>query len=135
MAESAHSLFRRGAISPRQASRLGVVKGTKHQTSKMADFDEKSKDEGNNKTRGIADTDSSSINKNQRAGSVIGGKPTKGGFVQSKGQPDADAIDQNQTPKFPKGDTVKASHGKLSTKLKARIRPSGGEYGGPNGRP
>lgn len=135
MAESAESMFRRGMISHKQASRLGVLRGTRAEPSKMADFDDKRDDEGDGKERGDRVASSRHINdkRTTRAGSPIASKPTKGGQAGAEHQPSDDEIDQaaHQRPAFPK-------QGKGTTAVPRKIRkrgtPSGPLYGGPSNR-
>jgi hypothetical protein len=107
MAESASSLFRRGMISSKQGAKLGVLKGTRAQNSKMADFDGKAgkRDQGGRIDYGDKNADSTHINRNQRVGSKIAGAPSKGGFLKQGRQPGARELDQAdvQKPDFPKG--------------------------------
>lgn len=134
MAESADSLFRRGMISSKQASRLKVLKGTKHQASKMADFDGKgSVDEGGVRDRGdrVAAKDHVNNRRTTRAGSPIASKPSKGGQAGAEGQPGTDEINEAaaQKPAFPR-----AGGGKRDPRRKGPIQASGPMYGGPNSR-
>jgi hypothetical protein len=122
MAESVDSLFRRGMISPRQGAKLGVLKGTRAQNSKMASFDDKAgkRDQGGRADHGDKQADSRHINRNQRAGSKIASQPTKGGFSKQARPPTDDEIDQRdvQKPDFPKG------AGKLSRPAQKAFVPS-----------
>lgn len=134
MAESAESLFRRGMISSKQAAKLGALKGTKHQASKMADFDGKgSVDQGGIRDRGDKIASSKHINNKRttRAGSPIASKPSKGGQAGAEHQPGTDEINEadNQRPAFPK-----AGGGKRDPRRKGPIQASGPMYGGPNSR-
>ena len=128
-----------GMISEREHVRLRnlghYAHPTKSQPSKMANFDDKSKTDAGLGPSGPGAAGTDSINKNQREGSPIASKPTRGGGVGgSKAIPTASAINQDQTPKFPAGATVK-KRGKWKSHRGAKIRPSGPEYGGPNSRP
>lgn len=141
MSESADSLYRRGMISERQGKRLGVVKGTKAENSRMAEFDGKEgvRDQGGNKDRGHALGSRNHINQasNTRANSSVVKQPSKGGFVKNKGKaPDSDEINQgtSQRPNFPAGDKIKRRAGGAPRRVAAKAQPSGPEYGGPNSR-
>jgi len=138
MAESAESLYRRGMISPRQAGKLGILKATKAQPSKMADFDAKeSGGSGDGSIAGrnhINNRGTADLGSPQRAS----GKPSTGAFVKNKGgQPRANEIDEPaaQKPNFPRQGS-RASKQSLSTPKRARgrVTASGPEYGGPNSR-
>ena len=137
-----------GMISEGQHQRLRnlghyghAAKGTRAQPSKMAPFDSKEAN-GNEHLpqRGPKASGTRAIDENQREGSPIASKPTRGGGVGgSKRSPTTDAINQDQTPKFPAGATVK-KRGKWKSSRKAPIMETGakgmdGWYGGKNGRP
>lgn len=136
MGEALESMFRRGVISSKQMSRMA---GTKPQKSKMASFEGKSKDEG--KAHGKGRTEVSVDEINERAVQDKGGKfgtPSKGGRVAgAEAQVKTGEINNaaEQKPKFPKGDKIKASHGKRQVGIRGHAgKSSGGEYGGPNSR-
>jgi hypothetical protein len=140
MAESPDSLFRRGMISSKQMGKLAAQRGTRAEPSKMANFDDKGgrRDQGAGRDRGISETSVGHINnaRQQREGSAIASKPTRGGRVNKGGQPGVDAINQDQRPAFPAGGTPrKQSLGTPARARGGRQRPSGPMYGGPNGRP
>ena len=140
MAESAQSLFRRGMISPKQATKLGVLKGTKLNPAFGAGeepFENKAgrRDQGGTHDRGITEAGVGHINnaRQQREGSAIASRPTRGGRVNKGGQPSVDAIDQDQRPTFPAGAKVRRQA--MGTPQRARggrQRPSGPMYGGPS---
>ena len=125
MAETAESLFRRGAISKKQAGKMRVgdlpkvLRSTKVERANEEDFDGKQgmRDQGGLRDRGPKDTGRDAINKNQRDSSAIGGRPSRDGYVRNPkgGQPNVDEIDQggNQKPEFPRsaGLGTKASRG------------------------
>lgn len=125
MSETAESLFRRGAISSKQAGKMRVgdlpkvLKKTKVERASEEDFDGKQglKDQGGLRDRGIKETSRDAINKNQRDSSAIGGRPSKDGYVRNGkgGTPDVGEINQggNQRPDFPSsaGLGSKASRG------------------------
>jgi hypothetical protein len=138
MGETGDSLFRRGMISSTQAGKLGILKQTTAQPSKMAAFDDKAgrRDQGGRSDKGhrLARTDH--IDKKQDMGTPAraSGKPSKGGGAGMQSQPvraaEIDAGDTQQ-PKFPPGGKVK-KRGKLGTPPRARgpIAAQGGQYGG-----
>jgi hypothetical protein len=107
MAESVDSLFRRGMISSKQGAKLGVLKGTRAQNSKMANFDDKGgkRDQGGPRDSGDKNADSAHLNRNQRIGSAIAGGPSKGGGQKQARSPHARELDEAdvQKPDFPKG--------------------------------
>ena len=138
-----------GMISEGQHQRLRNLghyghasKGTRAQPSKMAPFDDKQA-MGNEHLppRGATAANSRSIDENQREGSPIASKPTRGGGVGgSKRSPTTDAINEDQRPKFPGGDTIKKRGRGWKSSRKAPIAEYGakgadGWYGGKNGRP
>lgn len=133
MAESMKSLFRRGMISEKQVGRMSkpaILKKTTSQSSKMADFNSKRKDEGS-KDRGEVPPNEINHPTNQRLKTV--GKVSKGGAVGKGGQPTSRAIDQDQNPKFPAGATIKGGKRQVGVKGPAG-KSSGPQYGGPNSR-
>jgi len=146
MTLSAKSLHRSGSISDKQMAKLQVLRGTKAQKSKMAPFEQKTKDEGHQRNKGIPEMRVNEINNGRvqdKGGSFgVGGKrgpPSKGGRAGPEGQTHVDEIDRAdyQRPKFPAGGNVKASNPKTgNTKMKAkRKQPSLPMYGKFGGRP
>jgi hypothetical protein len=147
MAESGQSLFNRGMISGRQAAKFGVLgaqKGTRINPAFQAGEEHGNRggarDQGRNRDRG--DTTVASVGhinkaRQQREGSAIASRPTRGGRVNRGGQPTVDAINQDQRPAFPAGATVRrgATNAAPRAVRGGRQRPSGPMYGGPNGRP
>jgi hypothetical protein len=141
MAESGNSLFARGMISGKQAAKLKVLRGTRAQPAFGAaeePFHGKQgrADQGRNRDRGeTAVASVGHINKarQQREGSAIASRPTKGGRVNAGGQPQVDAINQNQRPAFPAGAKVRRqAMGTPAAARGGRQRPSGPMYGGPS---
>ena len=137
-----------GMISEGQHQRLRNLghyghasKRTTSQPSKMAPFDSKEA-MGNERLppKGPKAANTRSIDENQREGSSIASKPTRGGGVGgSKRSPTTDAINQDQTPKFPPGGATMKKR-KWKSSRKAPIAEYGakgadGWYGGKNGRP
>jgi hypothetical protein len=146
MTLSAKSLHRSGSISDKQMAKLQVLRGTKAQKSKMAPFEQKTKDEGSTRSKGISQMRVNEINNKQvqdQGGSYgTSGKrepPSKGGRAGSPGQYHVNEINRGdyQTPKFPAGGNVKASNPKTgNTRMKAkRKQPSLPMYGKFGGRP
>jgi hypothetical protein len=141
-------LFQRALISPKQQAKanakLQVLRGTKAQKSKMAPFNQKSKDEGDPGKRGIPEVSVGEINNKrvQDKGGSFGpggkrGPPTKGGRAGPEGQYHVNEINRadKQTPKFPSGGNVKASNPKTgNTRMKAKRKqqslPMYGKFGG-----
>ena len=114
-------------------------KRTTSQPSKMAPFDSKEA-MGNERLppKGPKAANTRSIDENQREGSAIASKPTRGGgasVAASARPPRTQSIHQDQDAKIPcwrlilikKRRAWKSSRG-------AKMRPSGPMYGGPNGR-
>ena len=139
MTLSAKSLHRSGSISDKQMAKLQVLRGTRAQKSKMAPFEQKTKDEGSVRNKGIPAVRTNQINgPNQDNGGKYG-NPSKGGSVNKTGQVSVNEINRGdyQKPKFPAGGNVKASNPKTgNTKMKAkRKQPSLPMYGKFGGRP
>jgi hypothetical protein len=140
MSESMESMYRRGVISRKQMGRMAkpaILNKTTSQASKMAAFDGKGrKDEGGVRDRGEVPTTEINHPTNQKRGKV--GAVSKGGGVGKGGQPSARAIDQDQTPKFPAGGTVKKNAKPVGRRglggASAGLRSSGPHYGGPSSR-
>jgi hypothetical protein len=145
MAESATSLFNRGMISSKAAAKLKAQRGTRIEPGFEAGEEpfhgrQGRADQGRGRDRGKTEVAASGhINRarNQREGSAIASRPTKGSRVNAGGQPTVDAINQRQRPEFPAGARVA---GRSSNAAPSRIRggqqrPSGPMYGGPNSRP
>lgn len=160
MGESAVSMFRRGMISPKQADKLGILKQTKTQNSRMADFDGRgSVDEGGRKDKGAGEASSRHIDKRQDKGTPAraSGKPSAGGSAGAESQPvrrghlDAASLQKPdmargagitsakaKAPAFSKAPTpgggkpVPTKGGKMGTpkRLKGPIAKQGGQYGG-----
>jgi hypothetical protein len=137
MGESMESLYRRGAISTKQ---MGRMAGTRAQPSKMASMGDKSKVDAHQPRRGAPVATGKTIDKNQGTGTPAkaGGLPSKGARVNKGGQPHVDAIDENQTPKFPAGATVKKNSRPVGRQglggTSPGLRSSGPQYGGPSSR-
>jgi hypothetical protein len=134
MAESMNSLFRRGMISEKQMGRMekpAILRQTKPGVpTKMAKFEHKRKDEGS-KDRGEIPPTEINHPTNQRLGKI--GTVSKGGQVGKGAQPTVNAINQDQTPKFPAGDRIKANRRQVGVKGHGG-KSSGPEYGGPSSR-
>jgi len=134
---SAKSLHASGSISDKQMAKLQVLRGTRAQKSKMAPFNQKVKDEGHQRNKGIPATRVNEINgPNQDSGGKYG-TPSKGGRVNHGGQPGVNAINQSDyvNPKFPSGGKVKSSNPKtgnkrMLSKTKQRSLPMYGNFGG-----
>lgn len=133
---SAKSLHQSGAISDKQMAKLQVLRGTRVQKSKMAPFEQKSKDEGALGNKGIAQARVGQIN---GPGQDKGGKfgtPSKGGRAGPAGQYHVNEINRadKQTPKFPAGSKMKAGNkvGNARSKAKTMQRslPMYGKFGG-----
>jgi hypothetical protein len=146
MTLSAKSLHRSGAISDKQMAKLQVLRGSKSQKSKMAPFEQKTKDEGDPGKRGIPEVEVGEINnrtvqaKNRSFG--YGGKrsgPSKAGRAGPEGQVHVNEIDRSdyQKPNFPAGGNVQASNPKTgNTRMKGgRKQQSLPMYGKFGGRP
>lgn len=138
MTLSAKSLHRSGSISDKQMAKLQVLRGTRAQKSKMAPFEQKTKDEGAGK-KGIPGIRANQINgPNQDSGGKYG-NPSKGGRQALAGQVSVNEINRGdyQAPKFPSGGNVKASNPKTgNTRMKAKTKqPSLPMYGKFGGRP
>jgi hypothetical protein len=126
------AMFHQGLISAKAGAKLKKLQGTKVQNSKMADFDDKGgrRDQGGVRDRGDSSVAGARhIDTKQDMGSVAraSGPPSKGGRVGKTGQPGADAIDEVQTPAFPKQGSGK---GRAGSRTVAPIARQGGQYGG-----
>ena len=143
MAESMDSLFRRGAISSKQMGRMSkpaILRKTKPGIpSKLANFDERTKDEGRAHGRGIREVSVDEINESavqDRGGRV--GTPTKGGRAGVERTAAKTAhIDDGalQRPAFPAGAKVSGKNGKRQVGIKGPAgKSSGPQYGGPSSR-
>ena len=138
-------MFRAGQISGKQWARLSMKQPAKKtvQKSKMANFDEKTKNEGGLHNKAVSATRSNQINgPHQGVGTPAhaGGLPSRGGQVRNGGQPKVSQINQGemQKPNFPAGagSSSKNAPGKsYSAQQPSSSHPSGGEYGGPSSRP
>lgn len=140
MTLSAKSLHRSGSISDKQMAKLQVLRGTKAQKSKMAPFEQKTKDEGDRDNLGIQEMRVNQIN-NKRVQDAGGkyGNPSKGGSVNKTGQVSVNEINRGdyQKPKFPKEGAREQSHAaglRVPAKAK-RKQPSLPMYGKFGGRP
>ena len=140
------SRFRAGQISSKEWKRLSMKQPSKFssQKSKMANFDEKTKNEGGVHSRGPSHTKVGHINgpdQGKGTPALAGGRPSKGGRVGAYGQPGVGAIDDAamQKPNFPAGGVSSSSN---SRKTLSKQQPSSSEpshmgkhmYGGPSGR-
>jgi len=147
MAESADSLFRRGMISPKQASKLKALAGTKLNPAFGAAEEGANgrgglRDQGAGRERGETAVAGNAHINNRRASDFgspgrASGRPSAGGGVRSKGgRPGADEINAggSQRPAFPAGS--KPRRQALGTPQRARgtVQPSGPLYGGPSSR-
>lgn len=137
MAESISSLYRRGAISTKQMGRMAkpaILNKTRAQPSKMASMGDQSRVDNRMPKRGASVATGKTIDKNQRTGPM----PSRGARVNKGGQPHVDAIDENQTPKFPAGATVKKNSRPVGRQglggTAPGLRSSGPQYGGPSSR-
>ena len=141
MGETADSLFRRGAISPKQAAKLGVLKKTKVERAPEEDFDGKQglRDQGGGKEHGHKVARSRHIDIKQEMGTPerASGKPSKGGSVNASGQPGADEIDRGSSGKGGKNTKVWPSEGNetsakqpMNKRSKGKIPKQGPLYGG-----
>ena len=131
-------MLRDGSISNKAwgKARLSVLRGTKSQPSKMANFDSKEKNEGG--ARGVIKAKHNNDSMTQGTRREHMGAERMGG-KQRKGQPRHHHINRAQGPLNPSGtgqtgrSTKEASD---NTAMKgARVQPSGPLYGGPNSRP
>ena len=137
MTLSAKSLHRSGAISDKQMAKLQVLRGTKVQKSKMAPFEQKTKDEGNLRNKGVATVRVNQINGPDQDKGGKYGTPSKGGTVGKTSGISVSEINRGdyQTPKFPSGGNVKSSNPKtgntrMKAKTKQRSLPMYGKFGG-----
>lgn len=132
---SAESLHKSGRISDKAMAKLKAQRGATAQKSKMAPFDGKKRDEG--QAHGYGDVNFSIDQLNERGVQDKGGRfgtPSKGGRAGGEmtpvktGQINAGGA---QRPKFPAGGRVSASNPKTgNTRMKGKIPPQGGQYGG-----
>jgi hypothetical protein len=141
MAETADSLYRRGAISAKQGAKLGILKKTKVERDKEESFDGKQglKDQGAGREKGHKEASVRHIDVKKDIGSPerASGAPSKGGRVNSYGQPGTDEIDRGSsgkggknTKKWPsEGDETSAKQ-PMNKRSKGKIAKQGGQYGG-----
>jgi hypothetical protein len=140
MPDNAKTLFKTGAISKRAYNK--VLGQTRNQPTKMANFEEKTKDEAGGKNRGHSGVASARhIDQNQGRARGIGhgkavadGRVTGGGGVKGGTQPKRAEIDYGafQKPDFPAGAKVKKGNRRVGAPKAARgrIPAQGGQYGG-----
>lgn len=130
-------MFRAGQISPKEWARLhpnehGGGKGS--QKSKMANFEEKTKNEGAGRLRGPKAV--GHIDNRQTMGNAAhaGGKAPFGGMASKGPTPKVGHIDQKQKPMWPKGGGKKGHPVKGGTTNP--VNPPSGKnyYGGPTRR-
>jgi hypothetical protein len=140
MAESMQSLARRGLISPRQLKRrFQTGKDGSGVPTKMAAFEDRTKDEGSVHQTGEVPANEINHPTNQRKKKV--GTVSKGGGVGREGQVDGSEIEaaEQQKPNFPKHGT-KLEAGETRRRVgvaqsnTGSNRSSGGQYGGPSSR-
>jgi len=134
---SAKSLHASGSISDKQMAKLQVLRGTRAQKSKMAPFEQKTKDEGHQSHVGARGYSVNEINDKSQQKKGKYGRVSKGGSVNHGGQPGVNAINQSDyvNPKFPAGSKVKSSNPKtgntrMKAKTKQRSLPMYGNFGG-----
>lgn len=135
---SAKSLAARGAISPKQMQKLAVLKQTRPGVpTKMAPFEQKTKDEGQAHGKGhslanVNEIDSHQTQKLGKVGRVSKGGQARGGTVPHTGHINRAAFTKPANPhgaKFKKGEAKR----KVGVSGPAP-QPSGPEYGGPSSR-
>jgi hypothetical protein len=140
---SAKSLHASGRISDKQMHKLHALRGTKSQKSKMAPFEQKTRDEGHVRNKGIGEMDEREINDRtvQDKGRTygIGGRrspPSTGGRAGPEGQLHVKHIDnaQMQKPKFPRSGDMRASNPKTgNTRMKGgAVQRAGNMYDVPS---
>lgn len=134
MAASIDGLLRHGVVSAKAMNRQ--LEKTTSQPSRMADFDDRGRDEGaRQRPSGPEGYQSRQINNErmQRERSAIAGPPTtRKGAKQRRGQPTREHIDREQGPKFPSGSELHSSEIKrpMAPMSKRKPPPMGGLYGG-----
>ena len=131
MPRSVSSLMRSGAISTKAYN--STLAKTRSQKSKMAHMDDKAKDDGRGSV-GKLKPNEINQHEHQRAGSAIGGKPSRGGFVQG-GAPRTGANHINKpsnNKKFPPGGTAPGKGGTPlpPARTKGTVTQPGPFYGG-----
>lgn len=133
MPDNASQLFKTGAISLGAYNK--VARQTRHQKSKMADFNSRQKDEASPYKKGDTSVASGKhIDQNQRiapkglSGRAAAGPPSKGGQARGGTQPKAKQLDAAafQKPAFPDGPTKSATKDGGGV-LKSRIPGGGGK--------
>ena len=132
MPRSANSLFASGAISGKQMSKLAVLKKTRNQKTKMAPFDQKTRDEGDLHNAGEKNYSVDHINERQVQKLGTAGRVSKGGGARGGVEPHREHINGPMTKgAWPKGGDVSASNPKTgNTRMKGPVPPQGGQYGG-----
>lgn len=140
MGETAESLYRRGAISPKQAGKLGILKKTKVERPEEEEFDGKQgkRDQGRPGDKGHKEGSAGHIDVKKDIGSPekASGAPSKGARVNSYGIPGADEIDRGTSGKggknskeWPSEKNATAST-PMNPRSKKKPAKMGGQYGG-----
>jgi hypothetical protein len=140
MAESIESLFRRGQISGRQLKRrFQTGRDGAGVPTKMADFDDPTKDEGSVHQRGEIPGNEIEHPTNQARKRF--GRVSRGGDVNASGNPKANQINQAdyQRPSFPaRGSRLEPGEARrrvgVAQSNTGSNQSSGPLYGGPNSR-
>jgi hypothetical protein len=136
MPVSAKSLARRGLISDR-VMKLHASK-SHSQPSKMAKFDAKRRDEGEDDNRGVLPKRQINSPATQDKGGTWGtkgrGPPSKGGRAGPEGQLGVNEIGNKarQQPKFPKGGTAKGKYTKPGAIKGTKSQSTGVVYNDPS---
>jgi hypothetical protein len=132
MPRSANSLFASGAISGKQMGKLAVLKKTRVQKSKMAPFEQKTRDEGDPRNVGEKNYSVDHINEREVQKLGTAGRVSKGGGARGGVEPHSEHINGPMTKgAWPKGGGVSASNPKTgNTRMKGRVPAQGGQYGG-----
>jgi hypothetical protein len=124
MTESLEKMRRSGMISHKAFNALQAK--TKVQRSKMAEFDSRKRDEGQNRDRGEVPPNELNHKTNQRKG------PRMSAGERDGKAPTRNAIDTHTGKKFPLGGKVAGKD--TSIGRKGGVIQSGPEYGGPSSR-
>jgi hypothetical protein len=122
-----------GSISVKSAAKFkpAILRATRSQKGKMADFDRRERDEGSAHKKAEVPGDEINHPTNQR--DRVGSKPSKGAQARGGTVPTKRQIDQApmQGKKWIPGGGVSASNPKTgNTRMKGKIPAQGGQYGG-----
>lgn len=131
MSISMNDAMRSGLVSAKAASKPAILKQTRVQNSKMADFDSKRKAEGSLSNKGALKVRGELDSKTHQTPNHM----SKGGRVNASYAPGPKHIDgfpEGHAKTFPRGAAIAGGPSKKTgnTRMKGPIPRSGGPYGG-----